>query len=90
MKILHLEDNPDDAELVRELVLEEWPDCVITQVATRAAFVSEVGPDRYDLILSDFSLPAMNGLSLQERLFQKLSCAEAACNRITAEAHESA
>jgi two-component system cell cycle sensor histidine kinase/response regulator CckA len=62
MKILHLEDNAEDAELVRELVLEEWPDCVITQVATRAAFVNEVGPERYDLILSDFALHAMNGL----------------------------
>jgi two-component system cell cycle sensor histidine kinase/response regulator CckA len=62
MNILHLEDNADDAELVKELIKEEWPDCSITCVATRFAFLGELQLKHYDLILSDFSLHSMDGL----------------------------
>ena len=62
MKILHLEDNAEDAELVRELITEEWPDCEITCVSTRFAFVGELNLSRFDLILSDFALQSLNGL----------------------------
>src|SRR5205814_6067027 len=62
MQILHLEDDAEDAELVRELILEEWADCEITCVATRFAFVGELHLARYDLILSDFALPSLTGL----------------------------
>lgn len=63
MKILHLEDNPDDADLVRELIQSEWPDCQITAVASRFAFLGELHMTRYDLILSDFRLTAaLNGM----------------------------
>ncbi len=62
MKILHLEDNAEDAELVRELILEEWPQCEINCVATRFAYVGELHLSHYDLILSDFALSSINGL----------------------------
>jgi PAS domain S-box-containing protein len=61
MKVLHLEDNAEDAELVRELLLDEWPDCQITVVASEPAFRAEVARPGYDLILSDFALVAFNG-----------------------------
>ena len=61
MKVLHLEDNADDAELVRELLLDEWPDCQITVVASESAYRAEVRRPDYDLILSDFSLVAFDG-----------------------------
>ncbi len=62
MKILHLEDNADDAELVRVQITDEWPDCEIRCVSTRFAFVGELQLGRYDLILSDFALASINGL----------------------------
>ncbi len=62
LRILHLEDNPDDAELVRELIQEEWPECRITCVATRTAFIGELHLALYDLILSDFALSSLNGM----------------------------
>lgn len=62
MNILHLEDSPEDAELVRELIMEEWPDCQITCVASRFAFLGELHRGNFDLILSDFGLRSLNGL----------------------------
>jgi PAS domain S-box-containing protein len=61
-KILHLEDNPSDAELVRELLLRQWPDCEVKLVATREDFTSALDAGGYDLVLSDFSLGQFNGL----------------------------
>lgn len=66
MKILHLEDSKQDAELVQELVQAEWPDCEVICVATRFAYVGELHLSRYDLILSDFALPSINGLDALE------------------------
>lgn len=62
MRILHLEDNAADAELVGEVIKENWPACDIRCVATRFAFLGELSRAHYDLILSDFALEAMNGL----------------------------
>lgn len=62
MKILHLEDNGFDAELVRESLRQRWPDCVTEVVADRPTFVAALERDRFDLILSDFSLVAFSGL----------------------------
>jgi two-component system, cell cycle sensor histidine kinase and response regulator CckA len=62
MNILHLEDSPEDAELVRTRIEEEWPSCVIVCVATRQAFVTELQRPGHDLILSDFNLQSIDGL----------------------------
>ena len=40
MKMLHLEDDGHDAELVHTLLREEWPDCAITVVSERASFLT--------------------------------------------------
>jgi len=61
MKILHLEDNQEDAELVQQLLADEWPDCQITLVSTKAAYSAELARHDYDVILSDFSLIQFNG-----------------------------
>ncbi|MEO7414953.1 MAG: response regulator [Opitutaceae bacterium] len=59
--MLHLEDNPGDAELVSELIKDEWPNCEISLVSTRFTFTGELQLNRYDLILADFSLTAFDG-----------------------------
>ncbi|HZZ59046.1 MAG TPA: ATP-binding protein [Opitutaceae bacterium] len=61
LDILHLEDNPQDAELIHAMLQEEWPECVITTVDSRATFLAEVERE-HDLILSDFTLPGFDGL----------------------------
>ena len=62
-RVLHLEDNPADAELVRELLMNEWSDCHIIRVQTEPEFTTALDRGACDLILSDFSLPAFNGLA---------------------------
>jgi len=60
---LHLEDNIPDAELISEVILQEWPHCHIDRVQTRGEFVSAIRGKSLDLILSDFTMPGFNGLS---------------------------
>ncbi|WP_438480801.1 PAS domain S-box protein [Oleiharenicola lentus] len=62
MKILHLEDDPGDVQLVRELLREEWSDCVINAVASQAEYLEELKRGDHDLILSDFTLVSFTGL----------------------------
>ncbi|HWA24474.1 MAG TPA: response regulator [Lacunisphaera sp.] len=61
MKILHLEDNPADAEITQAVFLDEWPDCEVTVVGNRQDFLREL-PRGHDLILSDFNLINFTGL----------------------------
>lgn len=62
LRILHLEDNPQDAELVRELLVADGLSCTIERVDEQQAFVSALEQGGWDLILSDYSLPAFDGL----------------------------
>lgn len=61
MKILHLEDNLCDAELIHSELLAKWPDCVIDTVSDQSGFEAHLAQVP-DLILSDFSMPGFNGL----------------------------
>src|SRR4051812_5795259 len=62
MKVLHLEDNANDAELVRILLSTEWPNCAVTCVATRDDFIAQLRLERFDIILSDFALSTVDGI----------------------------
>ncbi len=67
MKILHLEDNPADAALVHELLTTEFTACAITLVDSRAHFLAGITADLApDIVISDFSLPAFDGLAALE------------------------
>src|SRR5258708_7456082 len=63
LRILHLEDEANDQELVRATFEAEGLACRILAVATREAFVAALERDEFDLILSDFALPSFDGLS---------------------------
>src|SRR5580698_3954368 len=67
MRVLHLDDNPRDALLVRELVLAEFPACKVDHVDNRERFIASLssGPAP-DLILADFSLPDFDGAAALE------------------------
>jgi len=63
LRILHLEDNDNDALLIEATLDRNHFACHIDRVETRDAFVAALDRGGYDLILSDFSLPTFNGLA---------------------------
>jgi DNA-binding response OmpR family regulator len=58
--ILHLEDDPNDAELIQFHLAKKFP-CSVTWVSTREAFVNALAAGGFDLILSDYRMPGFTG-----------------------------
>ncbi len=63
LRILLLEDNTQDAELIQELLEAEHFVCSILRAQTRAEFIAGLEDTELDLILADFKLPSFDGLS---------------------------
>jgi PAS domain S-box-containing protein len=61
IRILHLEDNERDAELIAYTLKSEGMDFSVQLEQERAPYIEALRSDRFDLILSDYSLPAFNG-----------------------------
>lgn len=61
LRILHLEDNLMDAELIKSILRKEAPGCRIDSVQTRKGFQKALEEAGYDLILSDYSGPDFDG-----------------------------
>lgn len=62
LQILHLEDDPYDAELIQEHLKDEDIDCTIVHVQDREGFLSALAQNKFELILADFALPTFDGL----------------------------
>lgn len=62
VRILHLEDNENDHVLVREMLQTEGLSCELVPVKTREEFNSALRQSKYDLIISDYTLPSFDGL----------------------------
>ncbi len=63
LRILLLEDDIRDAELIQELLEADHIVCEITRVQTRAEFVAGLENAGINLILADYKLPSFDGLS---------------------------
>ena len=63
LRILHLEDNPNDVLLIREAIIAQGIDAEIVNAATRADFVAALEKGTYDMVLADYTLPSFDGLS---------------------------
>ena len=63
LRILHLEDNPDDVELVRKTIAAQGIEAGIVDVENRADFINALVKGGYDLVLADYTLPSFDGLS---------------------------
>ncbi|SPF50529.1 putative Histidine kinase [Syntrophobacter sp. SbD1] len=71
IRILHLEDDAADAELVEAILESAGLACRITRVQTCDEFREALRQSEYDIILADYSLPAYDGMSAL-RLVQEL------------------
>jgi hypothetical protein len=63
LRILHLEDNLSDRELVRQALIHEEISCEFVYAASEAEFSAALDRDKIDLILSDFTMPGYDCLS---------------------------
>ena len=63
LQILHLEDNPDDMDLVRIALTRGGVDCKIDSVSDRDTYLSALNRQAYDVILSDSGVPGYDGAS---------------------------
>jgi DNA-binding response OmpR family regulator len=63
IQILHLEDDPADAELVQVTLAQAGLACSITQAQTQAEFATGLRDGGTDIILADYRLPAYDGMS---------------------------
>jgi len=61
--LLHLEDDPVDAELIATTLIEGGIPCQSKLVDTRQAFVAALKEGRMDLILADYSIPGFDGMT---------------------------
>jgi PAS domain S-box-containing protein len=63
LRILHLEDDSQDAALIRETLEDEGISCQVTCVETEAPFIARLETGDFDLIFADYTLPSFDGLS---------------------------
>ncbi len=63
LRILHLEDDLNDAAIIQATLKIGGVNSETTRVQTREDFVAALDRGAVDLILSDFTLPAFDGLS---------------------------
>ena len=62
LRILHLEDNPADALLVRDLLEHDGLSVDIRLVSNRAEFLEALPAVKWDVFISDYKLPDFTGL----------------------------
>src|SRR5499426_2947657 len=63
LRILHLEDDLRDAELLQAKLETEDILCYVIRVETQADFCAGLEQGGFDLILADYTLPSFDGLS---------------------------
>lgn len=71
VRILHVEDDPLDTELIQTTLDQEGLSCEILTVDTRETYLAAIAQEPPDLILSDFSLPAFDGFSALDIRLEK-------------------
>jgi signal transduction histidine kinase/CheY-like chemotaxis protein len=61
LRLLHLEDNGDDVELVRRTLARDGVDCDILAVSSGTAFLEALQQTDFDAVLSDSAIPGYDG-----------------------------
>jgi len=63
LRILSIEDDPKDTELIQGVLEAEGILCEVTRVDTEASMRASMDGGNIDLILADYSLPSFDGLT---------------------------
>jgi two-component system, NarL family, invasion response regulator UvrY len=68
LKILIADDHELLRQHLKQILLEEFPLCLIEEVEDGRELLEKALSDRWDLIISDISMPVMNGLEALRRI----------------------
>jgi diguanylate cyclase (GGDEF)-like protein/PAS domain S-box-containing protein len=71
IRVLHLEDDPRDAEWIQAKLKAAGLVCEITGVSGKEAFEAALDRDIFDIVLSDYNLPDYDGMSAVRRVRDK-------------------
>jgi PAS domain S-box-containing protein len=63
LRLLSVEDDPKDTELIQGLLETEGIVCEVTRVDTEAALLASLEQGGIDLVLADYTLPLFDGIS---------------------------
>ena len=63
LRVLHLEDSPDDAILIRRKLRAEFPRCEVIRVDEEGAFRAAAKAGAVNVILSDYRVPGFHGMT---------------------------
>ena len=63
LRILYLEDDPKDADLVQAMLEADGFSSRLTRVENQIDFCASLEQDGFDLILADYTLPSFDGIS---------------------------
>lgn len=63
LRILHLEDDLNDAKLIHAMLEEQGIKCDVVRSESHADFLAALEQGGFDMILADYSLPSFDGLS---------------------------
>ncbi len=77
LRVLHLEDSKNDAELVAAALEDGGLDCAIALVDRRDTFAAALREGAFDVVLIDYRLPHFDGLSALELAKQIGTCGPA-------------
>lgn len=72
LQILHLEDDPLDAELIQETLHSEGLEFNIQRVQAKDDLLAALEQNNFDLILADFALPGFDGMTALGLVREKL------------------
>jgi PAS domain S-box-containing protein len=71
LRILHLEDSPEDAELIQATLAAEGVEGGVTHVTNRKDFLEALEHGEFDLILADHGLPSFDGTVALQMTLEK-------------------
>ncbi|NOT26774.1 MAG: response regulator [Acidobacteria bacterium] len=63
IRVLHVEDSRRDAEMIRDMLEADSPAYDVVRVDNRAQFESTLAEGTIDIVICDFSLPDLDGLT---------------------------
>jgi PAS domain S-box-containing protein len=68
ISVLHVEDDPDFAELTATFLSRENPDIDVETAHRAAEGLDRLAADTYDCVVSDYDMPGENGIEFLERV----------------------